>query len=81
MAKTKTGGKTIQKTRRPGKRLGVKLFGGQKARPGSILIRQRGTKFHPGEGVKIGRDYTLFAIREGIVKFRQRFGKKIVSIS
>jgi large subunit ribosomal protein L27 len=81
MAKTKTGGKTTQKTRRPGKRLGVKLFGGQKVYPGNILIRQRGTKFHPGEGVKIGRDHTLFAIKEGVVKFRQSFDKKIVSVS
>lgn len=80
MAKKKAGGKTRQKTPRVGKRLGVKIFGGQKVRAGNILIRQRGTKFHPGEGVGMGRDHTLFALREGILKFKKRLGKKVVSI-
>lgn len=78
MAKKKAGGKTRQQTPRPGKRLGVKIFGGQQARAGNILIRQRGTKFHPGEGVGIGRDHTLFALRDGIVQFKQKLGKKVV---
>lgn len=81
MAKTKTGGKTTQQSPRPGKRLGVKIFGGQKVKAGNILVRQRGTKFHPGEGVGLGRDHTLFALREGMVKFGQRLGKKLVSIT
>lgn len=81
MAKKKAGGKTRQQTPRPGKRLGVKIFGGQKVRPGNILVRQRGTKFHPGEGVSVGRDHTLFALKEGIVKFTQKLGKKIVTIT
>ena len=81
MAKKKAGGKSRQQSPRPGKRLGVKIFGGQKARVGNILIRQRGTKFHPGEGVGIGRDHTLFALRDGIVKFKQKLGKKLVSIT
>lgn len=81
MAKSKAGGKTTQQSARPGKRLGVKIFGGQKAQAGSILIRQRGTKFHPGEGVGIGRDHTLFALKDGIVKFKKRLSKKFVSIT
>jgi len=80
MAKKKVGGKTRQQTPRPGKRLGVKIFGGQKVQAGNILIRQRGTKFHPGKGVGIGRDHTLFALRDGIVEFKQKLGKKLVSI-
>ncbi len=53
----------------PGQRLGVKLFGSQRAKPGSILIRQRGTRFLPGMNVGMGKDYTLFALSEGVVKF------------
>lgn len=52
--------------------LGVKLFGGQSAKAGSIIIRQRGTKFHPGDNVGIGRDHTLFALVEGKVEFKKR---------
>lgn len=52
------------------KRLGVKIFGGQDARAGNIIIRQRGTKFHPGENVGMGKDYTLFALADGVVTFR-----------
>ncbi|HIC95866.1 TPA: 50S ribosomal protein L27 [Candidatus Bipolaricaulota bacterium] len=55
-----------------GKRLGVKEFGGERVRPGQVLVRQRGSTFHPGPGVGMGRDYTLFALREGIVRFRGR---------
>ena len=81
MAKTKSGGKARQKTTRPGKRLGVKLFGGQKVKTGNILIRQRGTKFHPGSGVGMGRDHTLFALKEGVVGFKKEKGKKKVIVS
>jgi large subunit ribosomal protein L27 len=80
MAKTKASGKTKQQSPRPGKRLGVKLFAGQKVRAGNILVRQRGTKFHPGKDVGIGRDHTLFALRDGVVKFSRKLGKKVVSI-
>lgn len=55
-----------------GKRLGVKRFSGQKVSAGSILIRQRGTKFKPGENVGVGRDYTLFAKKDGVVKFENK---------
>lgn len=52
--------------------LGVKLYGGQKAQPGSIIVRQRGTKFHPGLNVKRAKDDTLFAMRPGIVQFKKK---------
>lgn len=82
MAKTKAGGaRASQLTPRAGKRLGVKIFGGQKVRAGNIIVRQRGTLFHPGEGVGIGSDYTLFALKDGIVEFIKRQGKKIISVS
>ena len=81
MSKTKAGGKTVQQKPRPGKRLGVKIFGGQAAKVGSIILRQRGTKFHPGEGVGLGRDHTLFALRDGLVQFKKRLGKKIVTVN
>jgi len=69
MAKTKAAGATkLGRDSRP-KYLGVKLFEGQKARPGSIIIRQRGTKFLPGKNVKRGKDDTLYALKEGIVHF------------
>ncbi|MGB1205889.1 MAG: 50S ribosomal protein L27 [Chitinophagales bacterium] len=54
------------------KQLGVKIYGGQFAQSGNIIVRQRGTKFHPGEGVGLGRDHTVFAVRDGMVKFRKR---------
>lgn len=56
-----------------GKRLGVKEFGGERVKPGQIIVRQRGTRFHPGPGVGLGRDYTLFAKEEGYVQFRGRY--------
>lgn len=80
MAKTKTGGKTRQHTTRPGKRLGVKVFGGQKIKTGSIILRQKGTKFHPGTGVGLGRDHTIFALKDGEVQFGQRHNRSVVSV-
>ncbi|MGQ9863092.1 MAG: 50S ribosomal protein L27 [Bacteroidia bacterium] len=62
------------------KRLGVKLFGGQKAKPGNIIIRQRGTRWYPGLHVGMGKDHTLFALVEGTVQFREKKGKKYVDI-
>lgn len=63
------------------KRLGVKLFGGQVAKPGNIIIRQRGTKHHPGINVGIGRDHTLYSLADGRVTFRKTVdGKSIVSV-
>lgn len=80
MAKTKSGGKTKQKTTRPGKRLGVKIFGGQLVKVGQIIVRQRGTKFHPDEGVGLSRDFTLFALKEGKVVFKKRQGRQLVAV-
>lgn len=69
MAKTKSAGSTrLGRDSRP-KYLGVKLYDGQKVRPGNIIVRQRGMTFLPGENVRLGRDYTLYAVAEGVVKF------------
>ena len=62
-------------------RLCVKRFGGQEVNAGEILVRQRGTKFHPGDNVGRGKDDTLFALKEGTVEFGERRGRKIVSIA
>jgi large subunit ribosomal protein L27 len=61
-------------------RLGVKRYGGQQVRAGEILVRQRGTKFHPGINVGRGKDDTLFALSQGTVKFHKKQGRKLVSI-
>ena len=53
------------------KRLGVKLFGGQSAIAGNIIVRQRGTRFHPGKGVGLGKDYTIYALKDGVVEFKK----------
>ncbi len=55
------------------KRLGVKLFGGQSAIAGNIIVRQRGTRFHPGNGVGLGKDHTIFALKDGVVEFKKGF--------
>lgn len=80
MSKKKASGSTRQATTRPGKRLGVKVYGGQKIKTGSIIVRQRGSQFHPGPGVGQGRDFTLFALKDGLVKFIQKQGKKLVAV-
>jgi len=81
MAKKKAGGKVRQQTTRPGKRLGLKIFGNQKIKTGAIILRQRGTRFHSGEGVGIGRDHTLFALKDGKLGFKTRQGTKIVYVT
>ncbi len=80
MSKKKAAGKLNQQKRARPKYLGVKVADGQKVTSGSILVRQRGTKFTASDNVRIGRDHTLFAIKEGIVKFGQKLGKKTVSV-
>ena len=80
MSKKKEGGKTSQHVNPEGKRLGVKVGNGEHVIAGMVLIRQRGTQIKAGEGVNIGRDHTLFAIREGKVKFGQKFGRTKVSV-
>ena len=80
MSKKKAAGKLKQQKRARPKYLGVKVADGQKVTSGSILVRQRGTKFNAGENVRTGRDHTLFAIKEGVVKFGEKMGKKNVSV-
>lgn len=69
MAHKKAGGSSRNGRDSESKRLGVKIFGGQVVKAGSIIVRQRGTRFHPGVNVGCGRDHTLFALRDGIVTF------------
>lgn len=63
-----------------GRRLGLKASGGQSVIAGNIIVRQRGTKYHPGAGVGLGRDYTIYALIDGVVKFSDRKGKKVVNV-
>jgi large subunit ribosomal protein L27 len=80
MSKTKGAGSTRNGRDSQSKRLGVKTFDGTLVRAGAILVRQRGTRFHPGENVGIGGDDTLFARAAGRVKFGQRRGRKLVDV-
>jgi large subunit ribosomal protein L27 len=81
MAHKKGGGSSRNGRDSEAKRLGVKKFGGQQVRAGNILVRQRGTKFHAGANVAIGRDHTLFATTDGVVKFEfVRRDKKCISV-
>jgi large subunit ribosomal protein L27 len=81
MAHKKAGGSTRNGRDSNSKRLGVKKFGGQVVIPGNIIVRQRGTKFKPGNNVGIGKDHTLFALKEGYVKFEDKGRKgKFVSV-
>jgi large subunit ribosomal protein L27 len=72
MAHKKAGGSTALGRDSQSKRLGVKLFGGQAAKIGSIIIRQRGTKWHPGKNVRIGGDDSIYAVANGVVKFTSK---------
>ena len=76
MAHKKAGGSTRNGRDSAGRRLGVKKFGGEVVVPGNIIIRQRGTKYHPGKNVSIGKDYTIFALKEGVVSFKKKSGNK-----
>ena len=82
MAHKKAGGSSKNGRDSQSKRLGVKIFGGQAVRAGSIIVRQRGTQFHPGVNVGLGRDHTLFAKADGNVKFEQRgrHGRRYVNV-
>src|SRR3989338_8991157 len=76
MSHKKAGGSTKNGRDSRAKRLGVKLFAGQVVRSGGVLVRQKGTKFHAGENVGIGKDFTLFALKDGVVKFSEKRVKK-----
>jgi large subunit ribosomal protein L27 len=80
MSKTKGGGSTRNGRDSRSQRLGVKVYDGTLVRSGAIIVRQRGTRFHPGENVGRGGDDTLFATAEGKVKFGERKGRKIVDV-
>jgi large subunit ribosomal protein L27 len=81
MAHKKGQGSTQNNRDSAGRRLGVKKFGGEAVIPGNIIVRQRGTKVHPGNGVGMGKDHTIFALIEGVVKFDNKTAsKKKVSV-
>ena len=81
MAHKKAGGSSRNGRDSEGRRLGVKRYGGENVVPGNIIVRQRGTKFHPGDNVGIGKDHTLFALIQGHVEFQvKKGGRTFVSI-
>ncbi len=81
MAHKKAGGSSRNGRDSAGRRLGVKLYGGQAVIPGNIIVRQRGTKFWPGEGVGMGKDHTIFATTDGAVKFHTGLkGRTFISV-
>ena len=80
MAHKKGGGSSRNGRDSAGQRLGVKRYGGEQVTSGTIIIRQHGTKFHAGENVGQGRDFTLYATIDGFVKFESRHGRKLISV-
>jgi large subunit ribosomal protein L27 len=80
MSKTKGGGSTRNGRDSNAQRLGVKVFSGQEIAAGGIIVRQRGTRFHPGHNVGLGGDDTLFATADGVVRFGERKGRRIVDV-
>ena len=80
MATKKAGGSSKNGRDSAGRRLGVKKFGGEHVIPGNILVRQRGTKFYPGDNVGIGKDHTLFSKTEGKVQFKKSRNRQFVSV-
>ncbi len=80
MAHKKAGGSSRNGRDSIGRRLGVKKFGGERVIPGNIIVRQRGTKWHPGRNVGLGTDHTIFALTEGRVEFSRARGRSVVSV-
>ena len=82
MAHKKGGGSTRNGRDSESKRLGVKRYGGEKVTPGNIIVRQRGTRFHPGKNVSMGKDHTIFSLIDGWVKFSKRgpLSKKVIDV-
>ncbi|KKR41471.1 hypothetical protein A2434_00180 [Candidatus Woesebacteria bacterium RIFOXYC1_FULL_41_14] len=80
MSTHKAGGKASQHVSPAGKRLGPKVSDGEKVSKGQILIRQRGTKFAKGKGVKEGRDHSLYSVSEGKAKYSKKVGKQVISV-
>ena len=77
MAHKKSGGSSSNGRDSEGRRLGVKKFGGEAVIPGNIIIRQRGTKYHPGQNVGLGKDHTIFATSEGKVEFKTKANDRV----
>lgn len=80
MAHKKGGGTTKTNRDSISKRLGVKKFGGEYLKPGTIIVRQKGTKFYPGKGTRLGNDFTLYAITSGKVEFKKKLGKTFINV-
>ena len=80
MAHKKAGGSSRNGRDSEGRRLGVKKYGGEAVIPGNIILRQRGTKYHPGENVGMGRDHTIFSLVEGKVIFSEKKGRTVVGV-
>lgn len=80
MAHTKSQGAVKGNRDSISKRRGVKIFGGQKIKAGNIILRQKGTKMFPGNGVSMGNDYTIYAISDGVVSFKTQRGKKYIQV-
>ncbi len=80
MAHKKGGGSTRNGRDSNAKRLGIKRYGGEAVRPGMIIVRQKGTKYRPGNNVGVGSDYTIYSMIDGQVTFENRFGRKVISV-
>jgi large subunit ribosomal protein L27 len=80
MSHVKAGGSVRQHKQRPGKRLGVKMSGGQQIKVGQIIVRQKGSTYKAGKNVKTGRDFTIFSMVNGIIRFSKRFGKTVINV-
>lgn len=80
MAHTKAQGSVKKNKDSISKRRGVKAFGGEKVIPGNIIVRQKGTKFFPGDGTSMGKDFTIFATSKGSVFFKKKLGKQVIEV-
>lgn len=80
MSHVKSGGSVAQHSQRPGKRLGLKKSGGQIVKIGQIIVRQKGSVYKPGKNVRIGRDFTIYAIANGMVNFSKKFGRTVINV-
>ena len=80
MSHVKSGGSVRQHKQRPGKRLGLKKSGGQVVKVGQIIVRQKGSVYKPGKNVKLGRDFTVFSLINGVVEFSKKFGRTVVNV-
>lgn len=80
MAHVKAGAAVAGNRDSIAKRLGVKKFAGQKVKSGNIIVRQKGTRFYAGDGTRLGKDYTVYAVREGVLQFFQKMGKRVIAV-